>query len=259
MKKITYLAVAGIFLLAASLSQGVLADEPRCEAFAALERTQGQVRVSEEGAPFPQRISTFPYSLCPGDKVQTVSESQAHISHPGGDLVLAANSLLAVNSIEEVELETGAALFEIAKREGGRFVAKTPLVVIGVKGTRFLASSNEERNDVALFNGGVEVERQDGQEMAYYRAKDISEMNFEEYRRHQNQAFRDFQDAFNQAFNDYKDQVMAEFEAFKKGIDLEPGRQLTLGSDGDQPEAVDAPVDSAFEALQQQLGSWLPR
>ncbi|WP_416885470.1 hypothetical protein, partial [Marinospirillum sp.] len=58
-------------------------------------------------------------------------------------------------------------------------------------------------------------------------------------------------------FNDYKAQVMAEFEAFKRGIDLEPGRQLTLGGEADQPEAVDAPVDAAFERLQQQLGAWL--
>ncbi|SFC46096.1 FecR family protein [Marinospirillum celere] len=257
MKRITTTALYLLLLGVAGSAFPVWAEEARCESFAALERTQGQVRVSEEASPFPQRISSFPYLLCPGDKVQTVSQAQAHISHPGGDLVMAENSLLTVNSIEEVELETGAALFHIAQREGARFVANTPLVVIGVKGTRFLVSANDERNDVALFEGGVEVERQDGQEMAYYRAKDISEMTFDEYRRHQNQAFRDFQAAFNQAFNDYKDQVMAEFEAFKRGIDLEPGRQLTLGSDGEQAEAVDAPVDAAFDTLQQQLGSWL--
>lgn len=257
MQPLARLCLSGLLVFFLAFASHLAAEEPACETFSTLERTQGQVRVSEKGSPFPQRISSFPHSLCPGDQVQTVSRAQAHISHPGGDLVLAENSLLTVQSIEEVELKTGAALFEIAQRDGARFVASTPLVVIGVKGTRFLVSSSEERNDVALFAGGVEVERQDGQEMAYYRAKDIADMTFEEYRRHQNQAFRDFQAAFNQAFNDYKEQVMAEFEAFKQGIDLEPGRQLTLGSDGEQPEAIDAPVDAAFDSLQQQLGSWL--
>ena len=231
--------------------------EARCKAFAALERIEGQVRVSEAGSPFPQRVADLPHLLCPGDKVQTITRAQAHISHPGGDLVLAENSLLAVNSIEAVELETGAALFEIAQRDGARFVAQTPLVVIGVKGTRFLVSSSEARDDVALFNGGLEIERQDGQEIAYFRAKEIADMTFQEYRRYQNQAFRDFRDTFNQAFSDYKAEVMAEFEAFKRGIDLEPGRQLTLGQGEEHPEAVDAPIDAAFDSLQQQLGAWL--
>ncbi|WP_114418591.1 FecR family protein [Marinospirillum perlucidum] len=231
--------------------------EARCEVFARLERTEGQVRVSRAGQPFPQRVSSLPHDLCPGDKVQTVSGARAHIGHPGGQVVMSENSLLVVNSIDEVELEEGAALFDIARREEGRFTARTPLVVIGVKGTRFLVASNDERNDVALFSGEVNVGRQDGAEMAYYQAKSVDEMTFAEYQEYQRREFREFRDSFNQEFQDYKDQVMAEFSTFCEDVDMQPGRQLTLGEADGQPEAVGAPVDKGFEALKDDLSDWL--
>ncbi|MDR9467260.1 FecR family protein [Marinospirillum sp.] len=245
------------FFLLIWMISGSAQAQNRCESFAQLEKVEGPVRVSEEGTPFPQRITDLPHSLCPGDKVQTVAKARAHISHPGGQVVLSENSLLVVNSIEEVELEEGAALFDIAKREEGRFTARTPLVVIGVKGTRFLVSRNEERNDIALFDGELNVERRDGKEMAYYQAKSIDDMTFAEFQAYQRREFQEFRDSFNQEFQDYKKQVMAEFSTFCRDVDMKPGRQLTLGSVDGKPEAVGAPVDKGYSALKDDLGSWL--
>lgn len=234
------------------------AASDRCESVAALERTEGQVRVTHSGQTFPQRNLTVPHDLCPGDHVQTVSNAQALIRHVGGEVVLAENSTLKVLAVDKLSLEQGVALFEIAKREGKSFVAQTPLIVIGVKGTRFLVNSNQQRDDVALFNGLVAVTQTDGDNMAYFRAKPLSEMSFEEYRTYQQRAFSDYRDAINQAFNDYKKQTLAEFESFVNQIDLQPGRQLTIGATKTRTEAVDAQINPAFETLNKTLGSWLP-
>lgn len=234
-----------------------LATTQTCDSYASLKRMEGQVQLVKANSPFPVRNPELPYALCTGDLVQTVSKAQALISHVGGEVVLAENSRLEVLDADSLSLAEGAALFQIAQREGHRFAAKTPLIVIGVKGTEFLVSSQTARNDVALFKGAVGVERQDGQTMAYFRTKPVSEMSFEEYQAYQKKSFSEYKNSLDQAFNDYKEQQMAEFKAYVSGVDLQTGRQLTLNSDGEKPEAIDAPVNKAVEQLQKQLHLWL--
>lgn len=250
-------AVQLMFLIMGLVSSSLtLANE--CESFASLKRSEGQVKVTKAGSPFPVRNLEIPYALCAGDQVQTVAKAQALISHVGGEVVLAENSRLEVLDTDSLSLAEGNALFHITQREGQRFLAQTPLVVIGVKGTEFLVSSQTSRNDVALFKGSVEVERQDGQEVAYFRTKPVSEMSFSEYNDYQKKAFSDYKASLDQAFSDYKKQQMTEFQAFVKGVDLKTGRQLTLSGEGEKPEAIDAPIIKSVEKLQQQLNTWLP-
>src|SRR5690554_139239 len=251
-----FLSIAFLLLVFIYSSLGLAATQT-CDSYASLKRMEGQVQLVKANSPFPVRNPELPYALCTGDLVQTVSKAQALIVHVGGEVVLAENSRLEVLDVDSLSLAEGAALFQISQREGHRFIAKTPLIVIGVKGTEFLVSSQTERNDVALFKGSVVVERQDGQEMAYYRTKPVSEMSFQEYSEYQQKSFTKYKSDLNQAFNDYKEQQMAEFQAYVAGVDLQTGRQLTLNSDGEKPEAIDAPVNKAVEQLQKQLHLWL--
>ena len=261
MNQLRPLNVLFALLLALTYSSLTLAME--CESYASLKRSEGQVQLVVAGSPFPLRNFSLPYALCTGDQVQTVANAQALISHVGGEVVLAENSRLKVLSSDSLSLAEGAALFQIAKREGQRFVAQTPLVVIGVKGTQFLVSSRAERNDVALFKGAVDVERQDGQDMAYFRAKPVADMDFKEYSDYQKKSFSDYQTSLDQAFSDYKQQQMVAFQAYVKSVDLLVGRQLTLSgenalsAEADKPEAIDVPIGKDVEQLQQQLYLWL--
>lgn len=255
MNKLCPLNVLFALLLPLTYSSLTLAAE--CESYASLKRSEGQVQLVIAGSPFPLRDFSLPYALCTGDQVQTVANAQALISHVGGEVVLAENSRLKVLSIDSLSLAKGTALFQIAKREGQRFVAQTPLVVIGVKGTKFLVSSRTGRNDVALFKGAVAVERQDGQEVAYFRTKAVVDMDFKEYSEYQKKSFSDYKTSLDEAFGDYKQQQMAVFQAYIKSVDLLVGRQLTLSAEVNKPEAIDVPVGKAVEQLQQQLSLWL--
>lgn len=263
MKIFQHSVFTAALLLVLTYSSLSFASTKECESFASLKRMEGQVQLLKAGSPFPARKPELPYALCAGDLVQTVSKAQALIVHVGGEVVLAENSRLEVLDADSLSLAEGAALFQIAKREGQRFVAQTPLVVIGVKGTQFLVSSRAKRNDVALFKGAVDVERQDGQDMAYFRAKPVADMDFKEYSDYQKKSFSDYQSSLDQAFSDYKQQQMVAFQAYVKSVDLLVGRQLTLSgenalsAEADKPEAIDIPIDKAVEQLQQQLYLWL--
>lgn len=268
-----FLAVSLLTTLLAFTASVAVAAE--CESYASLKRMEGQVQLTKAGSPFPVRKPELPYALCTGDKVQTIAKSQALITHVGGDVVLAENSRLEVMGVDSLSLTEGVALFKITQREGQRFIAQTPLVVIGVKGTEFLVSSQVDRNDVALFKGAVGVERQDGQEMAYFRTKPVAEMSYKEYTAYQKKSFSDYKNTLKQAFGDYKKQQMAEFQAYVSDVDLKVGRQLTLSgaevlnskeslnskgalsTENAKPEAIDAPVSKTVEKLHQQLKVWL--
>lgn len=234
------------------------AQSADCDPLAHLERKQGIVKVQPQGAVMPLRKVELPHALCEGDQVFTLKNGTAKLRYPTGELVLAENSKVRIQQMAELKLEEGTALFEVSKREQGLALqAHTPLVVIGVKGTQFLLSSTEKVNNVALVRGLIDVTRQDKKDMAYYRAKPVSEMSFAEYQKQQMQEMQDYSQQLQQEFSDYKAQMDAEFEAYKSSIELAPGQQLTLSADNEKPEAIESPINDAVKSLQRKLASWL--
>ncbi|TYT75589.1 FecR family protein [Desulfobotulus mexicanus] len=220
--------------------------------------TEGPVRILETGSPFPKSPGELPRVLNTGDKVQTQRNARAFILSADSEVILDADSIFNVLEADSAQLESGVALFEITARDGRRITAQTPLVVIGVKGTNFLVSSNEKREDVALFKGHVGIERQDRQAMAHYTAKKPGEMTFSEYAAFQKKSFGDYRKMLLQDFSDYKATMAAEFQAFKEEIDLRPGKKLTIGA-GEKPEAVEAEVDKETQEKARSLQQWKKR
>ncbi|MCW7754116.1 FecR family protein [Desulfobotulus sp. H1] len=231
------------------------APKPKSHAGIVLTHTEGSVRILDPSSPFPKAPGELPRILQTGDRVQTQRNARALIFSPDGELILDSDSMLHVLESEGTQLESGTALYEITARDGKRVTARTPLVVIGVKGTRFMVSVGEHREDVALFKGRVGIEREDQQPMAFYQAKSPRDMTFSEYVTFQRQSFGDYRKALMQDFSDYKATMAAEFRDFKKEIDLTPGKRLTMGS-GETPEAVEADVDRITQENAQSLHLW---
>lgn len=248
---------AVIFLL--GLAPTLHADERTCTTIATLERTAGVVKVVPEGAVMPLRKLADQQALCAGDQVFTLKNAQAKLVFAAGELVMAENSQMKVSSENDLSLQEGTGLFEVKKREQGLALeAHTPLVVIGVKGTRFLLSSSREMNNVALVRGLIDVTRVDKQAMAHYRSKPAREMDFSEYLQQQQQQMQSYQNQMLQDFSEYKAQLELEFEAFKESVELTPGQQLLISASADKPEAIERPMEEITEQLAKQLGQWLP-
>ncbi|MCG5549045.1 FecR family protein [Halorhodospira halochloris] len=232
-------------------------EDEGCTPVAEVDYTEGEVRIVEEDSPFPKQIEDLPKELCIGMQVQTSEDAKAVVRSERNAISLSGSSTLKIEEGEALEIAEGVALFVVEDHEGDRHEVKTAKTVIGIRGTDFIASSQQDRDDVALFDGEVRVARQDGQEMAYYRIPEPGEMTFEEYREYRQRAFEDFVESFEQDFQDYKDQFNARFEAFVDGVDLEPGRQLTVGETEEKPEAIEGKVDENLEELGRELREML--
>ncbi|WLD57350.1 FecR family protein [Salinispirillum sp. LH 10-3-1] len=248
-----------IGVLLSAISMATESGNERCdEAVASLQRTQGNVRLVPDGSPFPVRVAQLPVALCPGDQVHTLARGQAQIGFADDHVVLAEQAILRVQSASAVELAAGVALFDVVPRSGERLQVSTPLVVIGVKGTRFIVSAGDQRQDIALFEGEVEVARQDGADMAYYAAEEAGPPSFQNFLQQHRQSFRNYQEAFRQSFDDYRAQHNAQFQAFVQLVELVPGRQLTLAV-GEEPEAIEADIGASLISLERTLSAWQRR
>lgn len=229
-----------------------------CQPLAELVRTNGIVKVQLHGAAMPLSKLALPHPLCKGDQVFTLKNATAKLEYNAGELVLTEQSKVLIDNKTTIKLEQGSALFEVTKRDKKQaFQAHTPLVVIGVKGTQFLLSSTEQTTQVALVRGLIDVARQDQQKIAHFSAKPLSDMSFAEYQQQQQSQLQSYSQQLHQNFAEYKAQMELEFSAYKSSIELAAGQQLTLNSDSNKPEALEAPLSEAANNLQRQLARWL--
>ena len=248
--------LAGSVVLGLGMAS-LAAAQPACEAVAKLERVESVVKVQPAGAAFPLRKLELPHALCAGDEVFSLSKGKALISYDKGELVLAANSRLRVKSAGQMEALEGQLLFDIEKQANEVVQVHTPLIVIGVKGTRFLLSLAEPMSAVALVSGLIDVKRQDEQEVALYQAKPLSEMSAQEYEEQIRAQFAEFSRQQQGGFAEYKQQLQTEFTAYKKSVELKPGNQLVFAQEGEQPVALHEQINADNQRVQTELAQWL--
>lgn len=248
----------GIMLALFFIVSGVLnvAHAQPCEAIATLQRIEGIVKVQPAQAAFPLRDLQIPHGLCAGDKVFTLTNGKALIIYDAGELVLDNSSKVTIIQAQQLNLDEGSAVFEVQRQaKGQELQAHTPLIVIGVKGTRFLLTSQDKNTQVALIRGLIEVQRQDKQEMAYYQTKpntDVLELSEQE-----RLEFEQFVKNRGQEFAQFAEQRRAEFSAFVQAIALQEGLQLSLGERDAKHIALEAPISDELEQQHNELAQWL--
>lgn len=142
--------------------------------------------------------------LCRGDKVITLKNSKAQIISKKGDVfLLDEESVLTINHSNKVTADEGVAYFMITKRhKANSFVVKAKFSTIGVKGTQFLVSKNENGDQVALSQGSVDV-APNGADFELFLKKEMAE--FTRFKQQQESGFRDM-----------KMQLISEFEVFNQ-------------------------------------------
>ncbi len=240
------------------LVSGVALAGESCAQLATLERVESLVKVQPAGAAFPLRRLELPHALCAGDELFTLGGGRALVRHAGGELVVAQNSRLRIRAGGEVEALAGQLLFDIEKRQQLAPVSvHTPLIVIGVKGTRFLVAVADQLSEVALASGLVEVQRQDGQEVALYESKPLAQMSMDEYRQQVQAQFAEYSSAQLDGFAAYKKRLHTEFAAYTQQVQLQPGNQLVFGQEDGMPMALHGQISKDNAQLQAELAQWL--
>ena len=169
--------------------------------------------------------------LCENDKVITLEDSRAKIVSKKGDVfVMDANSVITLNQIDLVNADDGRTLFTIAKRpQTESFVVKTKFSTIGVKGTQFLVSQDDNVNQLSLKQGLVEIKSSaDGFEL--FSQQQLSE--FDAYQKKQLGDFEQMKDEMSAAFeklNGLEEGYLSQGMVEK--VEVEPGQTLTIAGE----------------------------
>ncbi|MEM7409509.1 MAG: FecR family protein [Myxococcota bacterium] len=100
-------------------------------------------------------------ALQSGDIVRTGSDGKVELVWQGSTVRLYGDSVLrlpgATGSVETLDMESGAGLFDVKRRPGKRYEVRTPEIVVSVKGTRFAVDLSGKGPGVAVYHGAVGV------------------------------------------------------------------------------------------------------
>lgn len=154
-----------LFAVALSLAQGMALGDS-CELwYARTISVQGSVQLKKAGDPTWSPVH-LDERLCPGDSLKIAAQSRAAIQLPNDTIVrLDQNTTITFSEKQEksrswLELLKGAAHF--ISRDPRALKVITPFANAAIEGTEFAVQVGEDKTDVTVFEGQVEVSNEAG-------------------------------------------------------------------------------------------------
>ena len=169
-----------------------------------LEEVRGK-KVNEKG-----------YDLFVSDTIKTKRAALASIDFiDDSKIVMKGNSILEIQGVKAIEIGKGRVIFNIKKQDRLHGLAvRMKSVVIGVKGTKFLVDYSDDKIQVFLKEGSLNVKAEQGS-FIRYRKKEIDE--FEEYK-----------NGKQKAFQKYKEEQEYQFKEFIKEFNMRGGTAIMI-------------------------------
>ncbi len=220
-----------------------------CIAFPAEEagevvKKQGKVKLYRDSSPKGELVNHLPTHLHVKDVLKTDFASMAFVRLLGvNKLVLMENSVLYIEDIDRVNFENGRALFQIRKRGESRGLkVRVRSVIIGVKGTRFMVTAQEDTIGIFLKDGNLTVRKMVG-EFIRYRKKEEEE--FEEFRREIEEGIRREEEEYER----FKEETEREFREFVKEFELRAGSAVMIVGSEVRDVPIPPEVEEEFRLL----------
>lgn len=180
------------------------------------------------------------------DTVTTSEGSQAVVRFNDGALsVLDEKSSLQVEQKNWFSHLGGKIYFTFRKVFGGEKQVKAKFSTIGIRGTTFIVTDNEDDQSVSLQEGKLELESS-GDDYEIHRQKPVDD--FESFK----QQARQGHDALKKEYEDYKKETMEEFIEYKKSFTMESNHVIRFnGNRVDEAEMGEKEQESFsnFEAV----------
>lgn len=219
----------------------VRADEGRGQ----ILKTTGEVKIVD--AQGEAREVTGPVVVNENDTVSTSKGSKAVVKFNDGALsILDENSSLKVEKKNWLSHIGGKIYFTFRKVFSGSQQVKAKFSTIGIRGTTFIVTDNEEEGQsVALQEGKLEIESP-GDDYEIHRQKPADD--FESFKRQAAEA----REALNKEYEDYKKKTMEEFVEYKKSFSMEANHVIRFDGNRVDEAAMgeqDAAAFSDFEAV----------
>lgn len=194
-----------------------------------------------------------------GESVRTLDKSTAMIRQDGGQYTaLTANSQVKIEGAGVVEQVRGAVYYVLRKLSASTAnqeprKVKSSVATIGIRGTRFLVTTEGEDGRVALTEGLIQMTANEGESFSI--EKYPGDMTFEQYREAQDKLFRKFVKDDKEAFDAWRKQQLKEFEAFKQEFFLMPDQSVAFDDGKVRYEKIpqdDAKLLAELDALVRQ-------
>jgi hypothetical protein len=181
------------------------------------------------------------------DILRTKRNSQAVVQLiDGSTVVLQEQSSLHLKGLQSLSLEEGTVLFDIRKRGGSKGLqVATKTAVIGVKGTQFLVKDKDNKVDVYLNEGKVEVNPVEGS-FKHYKA--VTTASFDDYSKQMMAQFEEEKKEMQEGV----EQMKREFVEYLKSYDMNAGTAVSIS--GDELTSYTMPDDynDMFKELEKQ-------
>ena len=155
--------------------------------------------------------------LVAGDTVLTYRQSKVVLElNDKTKIVIDAFAKLTLLSADKFDQDGGKVYYKVTKRKGAKGLnVKTPFAIIGVKGTEFVITDDNNSKALSLNEGLVGVDSPDGKPFAHI---DEDKVNAKLGTPSDVQA----------EFEAYKKELYAEFAEYVKSFDLKPGKKLVF-------------------------------
>lgn len=207
-----------VLLFAASLFS---ADQ-----LATITKFEGSVKVLKAGE-IKQNDAQPDQPLFEGDMVITSTGATAALLFiDKSKVVLDEKTKLKIDGFTQISQEGGKVFYSIQKRGSQGLKVATNFAVIGVKGTKFMVTDDENNKQVSLKEGLVGVQSLK-EEFELHRKKEMDE--YEAYKRQ-----------MAGEFDEYKKELEEGFVEFVKEFDLQPNKSVSFnGNKVDESEMVE--------------------
>jgi len=180
------------------------------------------------------------------DTIVTKKDARIVVQFDDGALsVLDEKSRLRVEKTSWFSYLGGKVYFTFKKVFGEPRRVRTRAATIGVRGTTFIISENDEQNgeSIALKEGLLQIEST-GPAFEIHKKRILDE--FEQYKQQHQQAKQAMQDEFEQ----YKQQTMREFVEYRREFTLRPNRVINLSGYRVDETAMTEANTADFEAFE---------
>jgi hypothetical protein len=176
--------------------------------------------------------------LYKGDLIITYKNSTATIQLTDNSLVtLDQKTKLKVEDLKNFKQEEGTVFYNIETQGSKSLEVATSFATIGVKGTKFIVKSEEDKN-VALKSGLVSIESLDG-EFEIHKKKQRKLTEYEVYMM-----------AHKYEFDKYKKKIEEEFIEYKKQFDLQPNKYVSFDGNVVKEDTLTKDIENDFKRFE---------
>ena len=207
MRFIMFFILSAVFSFAISADSVALSDT---KIVGSIDGVNGIVKISREGS-VKKGIK-----IQKGDLVTTASNAKALLKLiDGSNIVLDKSSSIHFTNLNEAEQKNGLVYYKITSRNTNNSLdIKTPFAIIGIKGTTFIVSVQDQERSIALKEGKI----------------GISSMKeeFELYRKNVQEEFNNYKNQQQAAYEQYLNESTGEKPEFVKSFDLNAKNRVTF-------------------------------